>query len=106
MLPTDTRTVNDLPPLMRSKDLAAALGMKVHTVNEWIRRGLVPASKIGRYYIVRREALLEFLRQQEQARASHRRRSHVVAGVLESIPRRRRSRAIASAANATLPTNP
>ena len=87
----------ELPPLMRSKDLASVLGMKVHTVNEWIRLGRIPASKIGRSYIVRREALISFLERSERDRARSNGPGRAVSALLEFAPRLRRRRALESA---------
>ncbi len=72
---------------MRAKDLACVLGLRLHTVSEWLRRGLIPSARVGRSYIVRREALYAFLAQQEQARAALRSRP---SRLLADVPRRRR----------------
>jgi excisionase family DNA binding protein len=59
---------NDLPPLLRVPDLAAVLGMTANGVRALIARGELPAGKLGRQWIVRRDALLARLRTLERSR--------------------------------------
>jgi excisionase family DNA binding protein len=89
---------------MFAEDLASALGRKVHTVREWIRRGLIPASKLGRHYIVRREALLEHLEKRERVRQQRRAHSRAVLGLVAALPRRRRG--VSAARLTTAPVQP
>ena len=58
----------DLPPLLRVPDLAELLGITPNGVRALIARGEIPASKLGRQLIVRREALLAHLKAAERAR--------------------------------------
>ncbi len=59
--------MTDLPAILRAPLLADLLGLTVHSVNEMLRRGEVPASKIAGRWIVRRETFLAFLERQERA---------------------------------------
>lgn len=59
--------MTDLPPLLRARHLADLLGFTVHSVNEMLRRGTIPASKIGGRWIVRRERFVAFLERCERA---------------------------------------
>lgn len=65
MTPADP---NDLPPLLRVPDLAAVLGMTANGVRALIARGELPAGKLGRQWIVRRDALMGRLRTLERSR--------------------------------------
>ena len=60
----------DLPPILHVEDLARVLGTTTHGAAEACRRGRIPASKPGRRWIVRREALLAVLKREERAHRS------------------------------------
>jgi excisionase family DNA binding protein len=62
----------DLPALIRVDQLARLLGISENGVRNLITRGAIPAGKIGRQWIVRRGALLAYLRRQERALAEER----------------------------------
>ena len=57
---------SDLPALLRVPDLARLLGMTANGVRALIARGELPAAKLGRQWIVRRDALLSRLRTLER----------------------------------------
>lgn len=79
---------SDLPPLLRVPDLAAVLGMTSNGVRALIARGELPAAKLGRQWIVRRDALLGHLRAQERSRPA----SVDLAAVLRAMTGPRRGR--------------
>lgn len=79
-----------LPPLLRTRDLALALGFGEHAVTAWIRKGMLRASKPGRFYIVLREDLLDFLARYRVAPSSASIASDIGRFVAALPPRRRR----------------
>jgi len=61
--------VAPLPAVLRVPDLARLLGLSESAVRDLLARGDIPASKVGRQWVVRGQALLEHLRANEpQAR--------------------------------------
>lgn len=82
--------MQDLPPLLRADDLAPLLGISPHGVRAWIRRGLLPASKPGRFYIIRREVLMAFLERGERARRAPTPQQQEPARLLRGLPPPRR----------------
>ncbi len=48
--------------LITTPEIAASFQVSVNTVNVWIRRGLLPAEKLGPIWIVREQDLAEFTR--------------------------------------------
>lgn len=50
-----------LPDIMVPSEVAAYLGLDVDTVRDYIRRGLIRASRQGKYYRVRKEWVLDYL---------------------------------------------
>ena len=57
----------DLPAVLRVRDLARLLGLSHNGVRALIRRGELPAAKLGRQLIVRRAALLARIRTLERS---------------------------------------
>ena len=62
------RPPSPLPELLRVPHLAAALGLSENAIRDLLARGELPASKVGRQWVVRREALLDHLAEQERLR--------------------------------------
>lgn len=62
--------MKDLPPLLHVPLLAEVLGLTEGGVRAMLRRRELPAARIGRRWVVRREALLRHIRQQEEASAA------------------------------------
>lgn len=83
-----------LPPILHVEDLARVLGTSVHGAAEACRRGRVPASKLGRRWVIRRDALLRTLRDAEKGHRSPTKAECDTARLLRALPppRRRRSR--------------
>ncbi len=50
-----------LPRILLVEDLADALGVTVETARRWCRDGHIPASRLGRRYVISREQLLSHL---------------------------------------------
>lgn len=63
------RRWSDLPELLAPEDLAPLLRLTPHGVRAMIRRGELPACKLGRRWFVRRTALEAHIRRQERLRA-------------------------------------
>lgn len=78
--------MQELPPLLTASDLAKLLGLTEHGARALLRRGELPAVRIGRKWFVRREALENHIRRQE---ARQRKRAELVESVLKSLPRLR-----------------
>jgi len=57
--------VNELPPLLSASDLGPLLKMSAHGIRAMIRRGELPASRLGRRWFVRRDALESLLKRRE-----------------------------------------
>ncbi len=85
--------MSDLPPILRAPHLAEALGLTVHSVNEMLRRGEVPAAKVAGRWIVRRETFVAFLERRERANRPPAPEERDVARVLRQLPPPRRRRA-------------
>lgn len=60
--------MRDLPPLLDVAALAQILGLSEHGVRAMLRRGELPACRVGRKWIVRRDALEAHLRRSERRR--------------------------------------
>lgn len=84
--------MHDLPPLLRAGHLADLLGFTVHSVNEMLRRGTIPASKIGGRWIVRREKFVAFLERCERANRAPSPEQRDPARLLRALPAPRRRR--------------
>lgn len=84
--------MTDLPPLLWPETLAPYLGMRPDSVRALIRRGILPAAKVGRRYIVRRAALLAFLERGERARRAPAPEERDAARILLALPPPRRAR--------------
>ncbi len=52
--------------LLEAEEVASYLGLNPVTVYRWCRQGKLPCLRIGRYWRIRREALDDFLRQNER----------------------------------------
>jgi excisionase family DNA binding protein len=61
--------VTEIPALLDVPTLASVLGMTEHGARALLRRGELPASRIGRKWIVRREALYAHLQREERLHA-------------------------------------
>jgi excisionase family DNA binding protein len=62
--------MKDLPPILTVEELAPLLHLSQHGVRAALRRKELPASRIGRRWIVRRDALERHLVRAEQERAA------------------------------------
>ena len=81
--------ISDLPAILRVPHLAELLGLTPNGVRALIARGELPATKLGKQWIVRREAFLSRLLAGEKRQ----RAATDPATVLAALPpRRRRSR--------------
>ena len=58
--------------LLSAEELALYFGVKATTVYRWCKEGSVPCMKIGRYWRVRREELVDFLKKIEESRGARR----------------------------------
>lgn len=58
----------NLPDILLANEVAAYLDLSAETVRDYMRRGLIRASKQGRHYRVRKEWLMDYL--DESARSS------------------------------------
>lgn len=76
--------MRELPPLLGVEELAEILGITTAGVRAMIRRRELPASKLGRRWIVRREAFLDRLIAQERRRPS----PDAAARILRGLPHR------------------
>ena len=80
----------ELPSLVLCDALARLLGLQAHAVAEWCRRGVLPASKLGRSWVIRREALLAHLSASESRVADRVPHRADAAAFLRALPKRRR----------------
>src|SRR5215212_1185814 len=53
--------------LLSAEDVALLMGVKETTVWRWCREGRLPCLKVGKHWRLRREALEDFLKQQERS---------------------------------------
>jgi excisionase family DNA binding protein len=53
--------------LLAAEDVAELMGVKETTVWRWCREGRLPCLKVGKHWRLRREALEDFLKQQERS---------------------------------------
>lgn len=83
--------LGSLPAILHVEDLAHIMGVSVHGAAEACRRGRVPACKIGRRWVVRREALLDLLKRQERRHRAPKPQSADPGRVLRALPHRRRA---------------
>jgi len=60
--------MKELPPILTVEALAALLHLSAHGVRAALRRRALPASRIGRRWFVRRDALERHLLRAEQER--------------------------------------
>jgi len=51
-----------MPDYLRVQDIVEKMGVSEETVRSWIRRKLLPATRIGRDYFIEPEYFTEFLR--------------------------------------------
>ena len=85
--------IGDLPAILRAPLLGELLGVTVHTVNELLRRGEIPASKVAGRWIVRRETFVAFLERKERAnRPSPVPVEDAAARLIRALPLPRRAR--------------
>lgn len=61
--------MNELPPLLSASDLGQLMKMSAHGIRAMIRRGELPASRLGRRWFVRRDALEALLKRREMKAA-------------------------------------
>lgn len=64
---TPTTTSEDLgllPEVLDCKEVADLLGIHVKTVRAYVARGEMRAARLGKYYRIRKEWVVEFLDQQ------------------------------------------
>ncbi|MFT7464309.1 MAG: excisionase family DNA binding protein [Pseudohongiellaceae bacterium] len=81
--------ISNLPPILRVTHLAELLDLTPNGVRALIARGELPATKLGKQWIVRREVLISRL----MAGEKRQRAATDPATVLAALPpRRRRSR--------------
>jgi excisionase family DNA binding protein len=66
----DTLARAALPEILLTSDLALAFRASQATIRRWIRQGALPATRIGRRYIVRRDDLLAVLTPNARRRLS------------------------------------
>ena len=81
--------MKDLPALLTVSLLAPLLGLSEHGTRALIRRGELPASRLGKRWVVRRDALEAHLKRQER-RLVRRPREDAVGRLLRALPARRR----------------
>lgn len=85
------REYPDLKPLLLISDIAALLGLSNEGVRSLIRRGQLPAAKIGKRYVVRRPALLAHLKLEEERQRTQREAAdHEARRILSGRPARYR----------------
>ena len=84
--------------------LAPLLGLTEGGVRAMIRRGEIPASKLGRQYVIRRDALEARLKREER-RACRRPTGDAVDRFQRALPPKRRRR-ISWAASGQVPLSP
>lgn len=53
--------------LLRAEEVAAYFGVSTATVYRWCKEGRIPCLKIGKHWRVRREELVDFLKEAEEA---------------------------------------
>ena len=53
--------------LLGAEEVAGYFGVTLHTVYRWCKEGRIPCLKIGKYWRVRREELMAFLKESEGA---------------------------------------
>ncbi len=75
----------------RVEDVAALLSVTPNAVRGMIRKGRIPALKLGRRYYIRREALVALFRESESDRVPSRRREIARVTQLLPPPKRRTS---------------
>ncbi len=82
--------MKDLPPLLTVRILAPVLDISEHGVRAMIRRGELPASRLGNKYIVRRDALERHLIKAERTRRPAEDRASRILRALPAPRRRKR----------------
>lgn len=82
--------MKDLPPLIRVPALAELLSLTPHGVRAMIRRGELPAVRVGRQWIVRRESLERHLGRLESKPSRHR-AEDAAARLMRALPPPRRT---------------
>ena len=82
--------MTDLPPILRVQDLAPLLGISPTGVRALIRRGRIPASRIGRSLLLRRDAFLAALERDERSRRPAPAPEEKAARLLRGLPAPRR----------------
>lgn len=87
--------VRELPAILTPERLSALLAMTPHGVRGLIRRGELPAFRLGRRWFVRRDAFEAFIRRGERERPTRLGTAEEVARILRHLPPpRRQSKAI------------
>ena len=82
--------MRDLPAILRVPDLVELLGLTEGGVRAMLRRGELPASRVGRQWIVRRDVFERHLLKGERARSSVREREERAVRLLRALPPPRR----------------
>lgn len=81
--------MKDLPCLLLVGLLAGLLGISEHGVRAMLRRGEIPGCKLGRKWVVRRDALEAYLRREERRQARRTPDDDAASRFLRGLPRRR-----------------
>jgi len=81
---------NELKPILLVEDVARILQIGPEGVRQLIRRRLLPAARLGRRYVIRREKLYEHLGKLEDRRAkSHDDADDAAARAANGLPSRK-----------------
>lgn len=56
---------NEVPLVLRTKDVADVLGVHINTVKKLITDGKIPARKVGRAYRVTKEDLKQYVESED-----------------------------------------
>lgn len=84
-------SMKELPPILTVEELAALLHLSAHGVRAALRRRALPASRIGRRWFVRRDALERHLLRAEQSRSAEPNSTNdLVERAIRGLPGRRR----------------
>lgn len=67
--PRDIQSIDDLPPYADVQQVATFLGQSVATVRYWVTTGYIPSLRLGKSRRFSREALRDWLGEQESGKA-------------------------------------
>jgi excisionase family DNA binding protein len=56
--------------LLNAKEVAEYFGVKTTTVYRWCREGRIPSLKIGKHWRMRREQLVDFVKEAEESKGA------------------------------------